>query len=106
MKTITLCGCTRFKEDFEGVMREETLNGNIVISVGLFSHSEDGGDAEIVIGEEIKEMLDKIHLHKIDMADEILVINKGGYIRKSTSNEIEYAVKTNKLVRYMIDDQD
>ena len=43
-KVITLCGSTRFKDEFIKVQKELTLKGNIVISVGLFGHS---GDKEV-----------------------------------------------------------
>lgn len=45
--------------------------------------------------------LDDMHLRKIDLADEIFVINVGGYIGESTSREIEYAQATGKTVRYL-----
>lgn len=97
-KVITLCGSTRFKEEFMEVQKKLTLEGNIVISVGLFGHS---GDSE-VWAEGTKEMLDDMHKRKIDMADEIFVINVNGYIGESTKSEIEYAIKTNKKVNYLI----
>lgn len=96
-KVITLCGSTKFKDDFLKEQKRLTLEGNIVISVGLFGHS---GDDEVWT-ENIKEMLDDMHKRKIDMADEIFVINKGGYIGESTKSEIEYAIKTGKKVSYM-----
>lgn len=96
-KVITLCGSTRFKDEFMGVQKRLTLEGNIVISVGLFGHS---GDNEVWT-EGTKEMLDDMHLRKIDMADEIYVINVDGYIGTSTRNEIEYAKRTGKVVRYL-----
>ena len=65
-----------------------------VISVGLFGHS---GDEE-VWKPGTKEMLDDMHKRKIDMADEIYVINVGGYIGESTKSEIAYAEKTGKKV--------
>ena len=74
-----------------------TLKGNIVISVGLFGHS---GDDEVWM-EGTKEMLDDMHKRKIDMADEIYVINVGGYVGSSTMSEIEYAKETGKKVRYL-----
>ena len=79
------------------VQKKLTLEGNIVISVGLFGHS---GDTE-VLTEGVKDMLDDMHKRKIDMADEIFVINVGGYIGSSTKSEIEYAHKTGKAVRYL-----
>lgn len=97
MKVITLCGSTRFKEQFLEQQKRLTLEGNIVISVGLFGHS---GDEE-VWKPGMKEMLDKMHLQKIDMADEIFVINVGGYIGESTRREIAHAEQTGKPVRYL-----
>ena len=96
-KIITLCGSTRFKDQFIEAQKRLTLEGNIVISVGLFGHS---GDKEVWT-EGIKEMLDDMHKRKIDMADEIFVINVGGYIGSSTRSEIEYAKSTGKAVRYL-----
>ena len=94
---ITLCGSTRFKEQFLEVQKRLTLAGNIVISVGLFGHS---GDDEVWT-EGTKEMLDDMHKRKIDMADAIYVINVGGYIGSSTRSEIEYAQKNGKQVYYL-----
>lgn len=94
---ITLCGSTRFKEQFLEAQKRLTLAGNIVISVGLFGHS---GDEE-VWADGTKEMLDDMHKRKIDMADEIYVINVGGYIGSSTKSEIAYAKKNGKIVKYL-----
>ena len=96
-KVITLCGSTRFKDTFIEVQKRLTLEGNIVISVGLFGHS---GDEEVWVPG-TKEMLDDMHKRKIDMADEIFVINVGGYIGSSTRSEIEYAMANGKQVRYL-----
>ena len=96
-KVITLCGSTKFKEQYLEAQKRLTLEGNIVISVGLFGHS---GDDE-VWSEGTKAMLDVMHLRKIDMADEIFVINVGGYIGESTRREIAYAKNTGKSVKYL-----
>jgi hypothetical protein len=96
-RIITLCGSTKFKDEFIAEQKRLTLEGNIVISVGLFGHS---GDKE-VWSESTKEMLDDMHKRKIDLADEIFVINAGGYIGSSTKSEIEYAKQTNKGVKYL-----
>ena len=96
-KVTTLCGSTRYKDAFMEVQKRLTLQGNIVISVGLFGHS---GDDEVWT-EGTKEMLDDMHKRKIDMADEIFVINVDGYIGSSTRSEIEYATATGKTVNYL-----
>ena len=103
-RVVTLCGSTRFKDEFMEVQKRLTLEGNIVISVGLFGHS---GDNEVWENMDegtltkTKEMLDDMHKRKIDMADEIYVINVGGYIGSSTRSEIEYARAHGKPVRYL-----
>ena len=99
-KVITLCGSTRFKDAFMEAQKRLTLEGNIVISVGLFGHS---GDEEVWTPG-TKEMLDDMHRAKIDMADEILVINVDGYIGTSTQSEIEYARTKGKGVRFLVDE--
>lgn len=96
-KVITLCGSTKFKELFIAEAKRLTLEGNIVISVGLFGHS---GDKE-VWENNIKEMLDDIHKAKIRMSDAIYVINPNGYIGESTMNEIKYAYLLNKEITYL-----
>ncbi len=103
-KIITLCGSTKFKDEFMKAQKDLTLKGNIVISVGLFGHS---GDSEVWENmddgtlSKTKEMLDDMHKRKIDLSDEIFVINFGGYIGDSTRSEIEYAKKTGKIVNYL-----
>lgn len=103
-KVITLCGSTKFKDDFIREQKRLTLEGNIILTVGLFGHS---GDNEVWEGMDdgtltkTKEMLDDMHFRRIDMSDEIFVINKNGYIGTSTRNEIDYAIKTGKKVNYM-----
>lgn len=105
-KVITLCGSTRFKDQFMEAQKRLTLAGYIVISVGLFGHA---GDQEVWDGmdegtlSKTKEMLDDMHKRKIDMADEIYVINVGGYIGDSTRSEIRYAEEHGKPVRYYED---
>ncbi len=96
-KVITLCGSTRFKKEFLETQKRLTLEGNIVVSVGLFGHS---GDNEVRT-EGVKDMLDCQHLAKIDMADEIFVINAGGYVGESTRREIAYAAFKGKTIAYL-----
>ena len=97
-KVITLCGSTKFKDDFLREQKRLTLEGNIVISVGLFGHS---GDNEVWENMDdgtltkTKIMLDDMHKRKIDMADEIFVINVGGYIG-------EYGLKISFLITFEV----
>ena len=92
MKVITLCGSLRFQKEFELWNEKLTLEGNVVISVEGFNRS---------LTEEQKRLLEVIHRKKIDMADEIFVIDVEGYIGASTAKEIEYATQMGKTVSYM-----
>jgi hypothetical protein len=95
-KIVTLCGSTKFKEDFERINKEFTLKGYIVLAPAVFIHS---GDKEIT--DEQKEELDKLHKKKIDMSDLVYVINKNGYIGTSTGKEIIYATSQGINIIYM-----
>lgn len=101
---VTLCGSTRFKNEFMDAQKELTLKGCIVISVGLFGHA---GDEEVWESmdegtrTETKMMLDSMHKEKIRMADEIFVINPNGYIGESTWSEICYARMIGKKIRFI-----
>ena len=96
-KVITLCGSTRFKDEFLEAQKRLKLEGNIVISVGLFGHF--GNDEVWIDG--TKEMIDDMHKCKIDIADEIFVINVSSYIGSSTRSEIDYAIATGEKVNYL-----
>lgn len=92
---ITLCGSTRFRAQFEEMNKKLTLEGHVVLSVGVFGHFGDK------ITDDEKRMLDEIHKRKIDMSNAIYVLNVGGYIGESTLSEIEYAMKHNKKIMYL-----
>lgn len=95
-KVVCLCGSTRFDKAFKDAMREETLAGRIVLTVGLLGHHE-GLD----MNGPVKKMLDELHLRKIDLADEVLVLNVGGYIGESTGREVQYTKSLGKPIRYL-----
>ena len=102
--TITvLCGSTRFGEAFREANLRETMAGRIVLSIGCDLRSDhelwsDKSEAEV---EQIKTNLDALHKRKIDLADEVLILNVGGYIGSSTRSELEYAEKIGRPVRYV-----
>jgi hypothetical protein len=99
---VCLCGSTRFYEAFQRANYEETMAGRIVLSVGFYPHSAKQAHGEAVgCTPEQKEALDRLHLQKIDLADEILVLNVGGYIGESTLREIRHAMRTGKRVRWL-----
>ncbi len=92
---VTLCGSTRFGEAFRAAQLRETLAGKIVLTIGCDTHS----DKQLGLGYVDKRALDELHLRKIDISDEVLVLNVGGYIGHSTGNELAYAAALGKRVR-------
>ena len=93
---ITLCGSIKFKDEFMKIQEKLILDGNIVFTPNFFNNvrKED-------IDEKMKKMLDEMHKQKIDMSDEIYIINLGGYIGESTKTEIEYAKTKGKNISYL-----
>ena len=107
-KIVCLCGSTRFYEKFMEANHLETMAGRIVLSVGFFMHRPDtahgahGAHSETLgCTPEQKLALDELHKRKIDLCDEVYVLNVGGYIGESTRSEIEYADAHGKPVRYL-----
>jgi hypothetical protein len=94
---VVLCGSTKFKREYVRANFLETMAGKVVLSVGWFSHAD--GHAYQPTGEE-KARLDELHLRKIEMADEVLVVNVGGYVGENTRREIAHALALGKPVRY------
>ena len=99
---VCLCGSTRFYKAFQEAYFRETMRGLIVLSVGFYPDMKDGEHGEergITPGQKLQ--LDRLHKMKIDMADEILVLNVGGYVGDSTASEIEHARKRGKRIRWL-----
>ena len=102
-KIVCLCGSTRFMDTFFDQGFIETLAGNIVLSVGVYIHAQtaDGGHVGEMLGQGVCEKLDELHLRKIDLADEVLILNVGGYIGDSTRHELDYAQAKGKVIRFL-----
>jgi len=96
---VCLCGSTRFMDAFFDAGWAETLAGRIVLSVGVCKHAKDhGGEA---LGMEVVELLDELHKRKIDLADQVFILNVGGYVGDSTKSEIRYAIEHCKIIRWL-----
>jgi hypothetical protein len=98
-QVVCLCGSTRFHEAFAKAQLSETIEGRIVLSVGCHNASDE--QLGIAQDSDVKKQLDELHLRKIDMCDQILVLNVNGYVGSSTANEIAYAKSKGKLIRYL-----
>lgn len=114
---VVLCGSTRFYSEFQRANYEETMRGHIVLSVGFVpdkmlpgpSHTDTGRawaankqhSEDVVCTPDQKLALDELHKRKIDLADEVIVLNVGGYIGNSTASEIAYAEEHGKPIRWL-----
>ena len=99
-RVITLCGSSRFKDEFHAENQRLTMEGNVVISLGLFGHADMPDYDWTTDATDLKRTLDCLHFQKIDMADEVHVVAPGGYVGESTAREIAYAQSLGKVVSY------
>lgn len=101
-RVVTLCGSTKFKDAYEEAQLQETLAGKIVLTVGGYLH-KDERTRQLMEQDNNKARVDELHFRKIDMSDEILVLNVGGYIGYSTEREIAYARSRGLRIRYLVE---
>lgn len=94
---VCLCGSGRFRDAFEEAEFQETLAGKIVLTIGCNTKDI----ARDVDWSHVKPMLDELHLKKIDLADEVLILNVQHYIGQSTRRELDYAMAQGKRIRFL-----
>jgi hypothetical protein len=97
---ICLCGSTRFTDEMLIKQWELTKAGNIVLSWCVLPEPYFKGP-HIGEAEGVKDIVDEGHKRKIDLSDEVIVINIDGYIGESTRSEIDYAMKIGVPVNYL-----
>jgi hypothetical protein len=105
-EVVTLCGSTKFKDAINAENARLTMEGHLVISLGLFGHTDLPDYDWTTDASDLKRMLDRIHFQKIDMADRVHVVNVGGYYGESTAREIAYARSLGKPVTFMVEPGD
>ena len=94
LTVVTLCGSMRFGEELERLETELTLAGHVVLAPVALAAGTD-------LTEEQRARLGRIHLQKVAMADEVLVVNVGGYVGESTRREIDHARSRGIAVRFL-----
>ena len=99
---VCLCGSTRFIDAFRKANLEETLAGRIVLSIGCdtLADAEIFGHLTKAKLADVKQQLDELHKRKIELADEVLILNVGGYVGESTYSELMYAHALSKRIRW------
>ncbi len=100
-KVVTLCGSTKFEAEFAEVNQRLTMEGSVVISLGMFSLPDLSDYDWTADSSDLLGRLGDVHLHKIRMADEVYVVDPGGYVGESTRREIAYAESLGKPVRHL-----
>jgi hypothetical protein len=99
-KIVTLCGSTRFWAELVEANAAETLAGRMVLAPGVDLKAHHAHLASPADADRVKDDLDALHRAKIRMADEVLVVNPGGYVGPSTRSEIAYATSLGLPIRY------
>jgi len=118
-KIVCLCGSTRFTEQMLIKSWELAKQGVIALGWNVLPDSYVPVQSRCALGGEyadrkdalhieshgaeaegLKEQIDELHKRKIDLADEVFVLNIGGYIGESTRSEILYAIAQGKTVNY------
>jgi len=98
---VTLCGSSRFIEQMAVVGWELEKAGKIMLGLHLLPMAYAECPDHIAEFQGVAARMDELHLRKIDMCDEVFVVNVDGYIGESTSREIAYAHAHGKPVRYL-----
>lgn len=99
---VCLCGSTRFYDAFQRANYDETMAGRMVLSVGHYPHATEQAHGETVgCTPDQKIALDVLHKQKIDLCDEVLVLNVGGYVGESTRSKIAYAEEIGRPIRWL-----
>jgi hypothetical protein len=102
-KIVCICGSTRFLDDMAVAAWEMEKKGILVVGPHLLPASYPGVKASHQAEEEgVREILDELHLRKIDLCDEVFVVNPGGHFGSSTRNELRYARSKGKPIRFMV----
>lgn len=101
MPVITLCGSTRFEAEFVALTERFTLAGHVVLGPGLFRLPDLGGYDWTADPDDLIGRLAAVHLEKVRMADEVYVVDPGGYVGESTRREVAYAESLGMPVRYL-----
>lgn len=102
-RIVTICGSTRFKDEINAADARLTMEGNLVISLGVFGHTDMPDVDWTTGGNDAKRMLDDLHRQKIRLADSVFIVNPGGYVGESTRGEIEYAESLGLPVAYLVE---
>jgi hypothetical protein len=103
---VCLCGSTRFWRTFQDASLRETMKGRIVLSIGAARGADDddptfGGFVPAADYDATKEQLDALHFRKIELADEVIILNcDGDYVGESTGRELAHARQLGKVVRW------
>ena len=105
-KIVTLCGSSKYC-DIMAVCAWFIERDEKAITMGLHLLPRwypIKAESHIAEMEGVAEAMDKLHLSKIDISDEIFVVNFDDYIGDSTRGEIEYTMKLNKPIRWFTHD--
>ncbi len=94
MKVVTICGSMKFANEMQDIARELEAKNSWCVIQCVYNI-----DKTKITKEEMENIIN-VHWKKIDISDAIYVVNIGGYLGKSTINEIKYAISKGKEIIY------
>ncbi len=104
-KIIVLCGSSKFC-DIMAVVAWFLEKDEGAITMGLHLllswYCKENIPDHLAEHEGVATQMDELHKRKIDLADEIFVINWDNYIGESTTNEIKYASEKGIKIRFLL----
>jgi len=106
-KIIVLCGSSKYTDIMAvAAWLLEKKEGAITMGLHLLPdwYFEKPVSDHLAEHEGVAPAMDELHMCKIDLCDEIFVINYNDYIGSSTTNEIKYAQKHGKPIRWYTHD--
>lgn len=92
---IAICGPQEARQEYLATEHSLSCHGNIVISTAFF------GQIDAELSDIDRKNLDITRRKKIDMADELFVVNVDGLLDDDTRRCIEYAKSLHIIVRYL-----
>lgn len=96
MKIITICGSLKYQNEMMSVAEKLALKGNCVLTPVYPVSNNERTENQL-------KLLKEEHFKKIELSNEIMVVNVNNYIGDSTKLEIDYANKLNKKIAFYTD---
>ncbi len=105
MKSVVICGSSKFKKDITKFSSELRKLGVVVFEPTLFGENKEWEEISGEVKKLVATGLTHDHFQKIRQADVVFIYNKNGYSGNSTTLELGFAVALGKIVYALEEDK-